>query len=126
MTADPPPDAPENARYLDYLTSDYRVGDDGEVERMPITRHRVLLALATLRGSSTVLQDFGVRLPGVIGLNDEADTRIAVETALQHLIEEGAIVLNSVTVEHGNPIGRSAIKVDYTDTATNERDAVNV
>jgi hypothetical protein len=126
MTADDPPDPPENARFLDYLTSDYVVGDDGEVERMPITRQRVLLALATRLESSTVLRDFGAQLPGVIGPNDENDVRIAVETALRHLIAEGALVLNSVTVDHGNPIGRSAITVDYTDTATNERDAVNV
>ena len=126
VTAYDPPDPPEDARYLDYLTSDYRVGDDGEVERMPVTRHRVLLALATLRGSSTVLRDFGVALPRVVGPNDEADTWIAVEAALQHLIAEVALILNFVKVDHGNPIGRSIITVDYTDTATNERDAVNV
>lgn len=126
VTADDPPDPPDQAAYLNYLTSDYEVGDTGEVERMPITRQRVLLALATAMGSSTVLQDFGQKLPGIIGPNDEADVRIAVESALSHLIAEDAIVLNSVTVDHGNPIGRSTITVDYTDTATDENDAVNV
>ena len=126
VSADEPPDAPEDARFLDFRTKDYIVGDDGELERMPTTRQRVLLALSTLLGSSTVLRDFGVKLPGVIGPNDEHLVRQAVERALKHLIDEPAIVLNSVTVEHGNPIGRSTITVDYTDIATSEDDTVNV
>ena len=73
-----------------------------------------------------MLRDFGVALPRVVGPNDEADMRLAVETALQHLIAEGSLILNFVKVDHGNPIGRSTITVDYTDTATNERDTVNV
>lgn len=126
VSADDPPDPPEQAAYFDYLTSDYTVGDDTELERMPITRQRVLMTLSMLRGSSSVLQEFGVRLPGIIGPNDEIEVRQEVEAALQYLVDDGSIVINSVTVNHGNPIGRSTITVDYTDVATEENDAVNV
>lgn len=126
VSVDDPPDAPDQARFVDFLTGDYVVGDDGELERMPITRQRVLLSLATVRGSSTALPAFGVTLPKIIGSNDDALVRQAVERALRPLIDEGSIVLNLVEVDHGNPIGRSRITVDYTDTATEENDRVNV
>lgn len=120
------PDAPEDARFLDYLTGDYVVGDDGEIARMPTTRQRVWLALGTLRGSSTVLPKLGVKLPGTIGRSYESEVKNEVRTALAALIADGSLVLNEIIVEHGTPIGRSTITVDYTDTATKENDKVNV
>jgi hypothetical protein len=126
VDTDEAPDAPENARYLDYLTGDYIIGSDGEIERMPTTRQRVWLALGTLRGSSTVLPMLGVKLPGVVSRAYEIEVKQAVRTALAALISDGSIVVNEILVEHGNPIGRSKITVDYTDTATEENDKVNV
>jgi hypothetical protein len=93
---------------------------DGDFARMPSTRQRVWLALGTVKGSSTIAPDEGVKLPGKVGPNYETECQQAVRSALKPLIDDGSIRLNSVQVEHGTPIGRSKITVDYTDTATGQ------
>jgi phage baseplate assembly protein W len=125
-TAVAPPDPPDEARFIDYLTGDYRVRADGELERMPITRQRVYLSLATALGSSTALPTFGVKLPGVITEKDEAAVTSAVRTALAPLIADGSISLKSVTVDSSDVIGRSGITVEYEDTATLDSDKVEI
>ena len=125
-TAAAPPDAPDEARFIDFLTGDYQVRADGELERMPITRQRVFLSLATVLGSSTVLPAFGVKLPGVITEKDEAAVTSAVRTALAPLIADGSIALKSVVVDSSQVIGRSSITVEYEDTATLDSDKVEI
>jgi len=125
-TAADPPDGPDQARYLDYLLRDYVLRSDGELERMPITRQRVLLALSTLLESSTVQPEFGVRLPGIIDQQDEAAVRSAVRVALRHLTSDGSVLLKAVTVNSSDVIGRSQITVEYEDTSTLDSDKVEI
>jgi hypothetical protein len=125
-TASAPPDPPDEARFIDFLTGDYQVRADGELERMPITRQRVFLSLATVLGSSTALPGFGVKLPGVITEKDESAVTSSVRTALVPLIADGSIALKSVIVDSSQVIGRSSITVEYEDTATLDSDKVEI
>jgi phage baseplate assembly protein W len=122
--ATPPENVPDEARFIDYRTKDYVLDDQGELERMPIQRQRVWLALTTLKGSSTVLQNFGVKLPGIIDSKDEAAVKDAVRAALSHMITDGSIILKDVRVESSEVIGRSKIIVEYEDQSTLESDKV--
>jgi phage baseplate assembly protein W len=87
---------------------------------MPATRQAVLLALKTVRGSSTALSSFGVKLPRKMGETFEAECRSAVTAALSHLINTNRIRLDSVTAEKGLG-GRGRITVAYTDIATGKK-----
>jgi phage baseplate assembly protein W len=125
-TATDPPDPPDQARYIDFLTKNYVVRDDGELERMPITRQRVWLTLSTDLGSSTVLRDFGVKLPGIINERYELEVRTETRRALKYLTDEEAIRLLGVTVDSSSVVGRSKNTVEYEDTATLESDKVEI
>jgi phage baseplate assembly protein W len=125
-TASDPPDPPDQARYIDFLTKNYVVRADGELERMPITRQRVWLTLSTDLGSSTVLRDFGVKLPGIINERYELEVRTETRRALKYLTDEEAIRLLGVTVDSSSVVGRSKNTVEYEDTATLESDKVEI
>ena len=118
----PPDDPPAEARYLDPATRDYERGTDGAYLRMPKTRQRVLLALTTLRDSSTVMLGKGLKLPLRMGPAWAHQAEIAVRAELAPLVADGSIRIDRVTVSRN--VGRARILVDYVDLVTRQRDTV--
>lgn len=124
-TATEPPAVAHGARYIDPRTRDWVVGEDGEWQRMPAVRQQVLLAVATIFGSSTVERSRGIRRPVKVGANYDNEMRIAVTNALRFLISSQKIRLLGVTVEHVRP-GRALHTISYFDLTLDREDSVVV
>lgn len=118
---DATPVADGGCRYIDPATGDYGIDSStGSFEQMPAIRQRVMIALLTARGSSTVLPDLGLTRPTKMGDRFQAEMEQAVRQALEQLTEiEQVITLDFVSVERGNG-GRARITVSYTDLTTGE------
>lgn len=88
---------------------------------MPAVRQRVLLTLLTRKGSSTVLRDWGVRMPRVMGNTFERDVEASVREALRQMVEvEKVMQINSILVERGQM--RCKVTVVYMDLTTRRQD----
>ncbi len=123
-TPDDPPDPPTGtagSRYIDPATGDYALDAvTGQLQQMPRTRQRVLLALVTLRKTATTVPTFGNKLPRKMGTSFEFETKQAVRLALRHLTDsEQVIRIESLTVERGRN-SRALVTVSYTDLETGE------
>jgi len=121
----PPTVAPEQARFIDPISRDYVVADDGEYQRMPRLRQRVLLALTTEQGSSSVLQQFGFNPPNRIDTTFERRATNSVQSALAFLITAKELHLDAVSVALPRP-GRVRLSVSYTDLLTGKADTVHI
>lgn len=115
-----PPDGPSGTRFLNPASRDYEVDDfTGHLKQMPALRQRVLLALMTELGTSTVRPEFGVQRPRKMGNRFEADMQAAVRAALAHIVNAGEIQIDGVDVLRGAG-GRAQVTVRYRDPATPE------
>lgn len=122
--ATPPPTiAPQGARFMDPVTKDYVVGPDGEYLRMPTMRQRVLLALGTIKTSSSVQQDAGITLPTKIDGSYERRVQFSVKSALAFMVSSGELRVDQVSVVESRP-GRSDILVAFTDLTNGQSDQV--
>lgn len=113
-------------RYLDPRTRDY-VHDDNtrQLAQMPPVRQRVLLALLTLKGSSTVLPRMGVAMPRKISESFDTEVRHAVLAALYQLTTvERVARVNAIRAERLSPAGRVLVEVEFTDLTNDEDDRV--
>lgn len=119
----PPSDSPELANYIDPRTSDYVVNDDGSYQRMPLTRHRVLMLVKTVRGSAAYEPDVGLTLPEKMGVSFEQQVRGNVILALDPIGDD--IRIDDVIVVR-IPMGRADITIAYTDLTTGNSDTVTV
>jgi hypothetical protein len=116
----PPSSVPTEALFLDPRTKDFALDSEGAYKRMPTTRHRVLVALTTRKGSNAADANAGIDIPRKIGTNYAQKMRIAVSNALRFLVDEGAISLEDVTTETSG--GRVVATVDYVDLLSGEKD----
>jgi len=124
-TGDAPPEGPTGSRYLNPQTRDLELDPTtGMLAQMPGTRQRVVLALFTLRGSSTVLPTMGVRLPRGMIESFERDMQNNIREALRREVTERAIRIDDILVTR-NAGGRADITVEYTDLSTFEADSVS-
>jgi hypothetical protein len=123
----PLPDAVGGCRWIDPATGDYEIDtSSGAFAQMPANRQRVMIALLTARGSSSVLPDLGLTRPTKMGDRFQAEMEQAVRQALEQLTDvEQIIRLDFVEVLRGSG-GRARITVSYTDLTTGEEDAVSV
>lgn len=114
-------------RYIDPRTRDYAHDDDTrQLAQMPPVRQRVLLALLTLRGSSTVIPRMGIAMPRKITESFDTEVRHAVLGALYQLTTvERVARVNSVRAERHSPAGRVLVEVEFTDLTNNEDDRVS-
>jgi len=121
------PSGPTGCRYINPATGDYQInGATGHFAQMPPVRQRVLIALLTELGSSTVLPDLGTMRPRKMGDRFEAEMTGAVHAALRQLTEvEQLIVVNFVAIERGMG-GRARVTVDYEDLTTSQSERVGV
>jgi hypothetical protein len=122
-----PPEQPiTGATFINPRTRDYEVNDDGSYQRMPTTRHRVLVLLMTELDSSVRIDGrdpVGLKLPDKIGVSFKQQADQAVRECLAPLADD--IRIDSVTTTVLNT-GRVEIVVDYTDLTTGNSDTVTV
>lgn len=117
----PPENPPAGSRFINPLTRDYERATDGSFRRSPTVRHRLLLAVTTAFRSSSVLRDFGIRKPNKIGTGFAQQMTNAVELAAAHLVREGVMTLDGVTVVVQRP-GRAQTTIAFTDLTTGNQD----
>lgn len=110
-----PPSRYVLAPFIDPRTKDAVFGGDGELESMSVNSHRVLITCMTERGSSTVMRDFGVKLPDIITESFERDCDAEIRRALAYMTTTGDITINSVTTDPTDVTGRVVVTVDFTD-----------
>jgi hypothetical protein len=119
----PPSDIPEQANFLDPVTGDYVVQSDGALQRMPNTRHRVLMCLKTELGSAAHEPTVGLELPRRMGTTFEQQAKGAVLSALE-LIGDDIRIDDVIVLRVGT--GRADITVAYTDLTTGNSDTLTV
>ena len=121
-----PPDGASGTRYLNPATRDYQVDTTtGQLAQMPSIRQRVLLALLTVRGSSTASPGFGIVAPRKMGEQFDVEMKQAVRSALKQLTDvEKVVRIDGIIVERGAR-SRSRTTVIFTDLITGEGDSVS-
>ncbi len=122
-----PPDGAAGCRYINPRTGDYEVDEDTrQLKQMPATRQKVLLALKTLYGSSSILPTWGIQAPKKMGDTFEADMQAAVRAALRTLTDVQKVIrIDNIIVQKGAG-GRSKTTVVYTDTSSGVDDRVTI
>lgn len=115
------------SRWIDPKTGLYSVDEDtGLYKTMPSARQRVMLALLTVRGSSSVLPDLGTERPKKLGGSWPEEQRAEVRRALRQLSDvEKTIRIDRIDVSIDGP-GRGTTTVVYTDIESGVEDEVSV
>jgi hypothetical protein len=115
------------SRYINPVTRDYQIAyDTGQQAQMPPARQRVLLALTTLKGSSTAAPLFGLEAPRKMGNRFVASMQGAVRAALAHLTLADSPVIKIQRIDVRVPQGGRAITtVSYVDLSTGANDSAS-
>jgi phage baseplate assembly protein W len=116
------------ARYLDPVEKDFTASVDGNLDTMPSVRQRVLLALSTGLGTSSVLPDFGNAIPTIKKIDQRFEILLkdSVKTALYQLTDiEKVIIIEDIIIDQ-NIQGRVSYTVVYNDLTTNKLDGIRV
>jgi len=126
-TTEAPPSGAAGCRYINPATRDYEVDSDtGQLAQMPAKRQRVLIAVMTELGSSSALQDLGIRRPRKMGTNFEGEMRAAVRATLRTMVDvEKVIRIDDIIVKRGSG-GRAETTIVFTDLETEEQHEVSV
>ncbi len=124
-----PPDetaAGAGVRYLDPTTKDYAVDSDGYVLLGSPERQRVVVLLTTTLRTSLAVR--GIAVPEVHDATTERFMKNEVRTALQPVLTDGSVELESVTVatEVDRVPGRLGIGVVFRNTRTGELERADV
>jgi hypothetical protein len=128
LPAGPPPTGYSGlCRFIDGFTGDYAIDPvTGHLAAMPVVRQRVLLALLTVRGSSSVLPTMGMRRPSKIGSDTAWAMAAEARVALSHMTDvERVLRVDNLTVEQVEGSGRVRIICEYTDLTTGQPDKVS-
>lgn len=121
----PPDPSGAGSRYINPATRDYQQDSTTlQLAQMPGLRQRVLLAVMTLRTSSTALPTFGISIPRKVTPSFVAEVQASVRASLRQMTEvERVIRIDGITVEIGAS-GRQRVTISYTDTSAGVPDAV--
>ena len=119
----PPTTAPEGSNFLNPRTGDYEHDEDGEIQRMPTTRHRVMMLLRTLKESAAYERDIGLKLPDKIDQSFKQKTDQAVREAL---LPVGADAKIEAVITNVGTSGRVDITVVFIDLTTGNSDTVTI
>lgn len=105
------------SRYINPNTKSYEVDSEtGHYAQMPTVRQRVYIALASVRGSSSVLPNLGLRLGGAIDARAENRLRGEVRLAVSDMVAEGVLRIENIDVfVNENALGRLELTLWYTD-----------
>lgn len=124
---DPPTGYSGLCRFIDGISGDFAIdATTGHLAGMPLLRQRVLLALVTRRGSSTVLPKFGLAYASKI---TESQLRLMDANARASLYQltdvEKVMRIDSLTVEQVEGTGRVRLTLSYTDLSTGGTDTLS-
>lgn len=124
-TGTAPPTGAAGSRYIDPRSGDFlQDSTSKQLGQMPPVRQRVLLAIATLRKSSTALPPFGIVLPRKVSSTYEAELEASIRSSLRQMTEvEKVLRIDSIVIERGS-LGRTQFTLAYTDITTGESDRV--
>lgn len=120
-----PPTGNAGSRYINPATRDYEQDSTTlQLAQMPALRQRVLIALTTIKTSSSALPDFGIVLPPKVTPSYESEIKASVRSSLAHLTDvERVMRIDGMTVEIGAS-GRQRVTVQYTDISTGVSESV--
>ena len=124
----PPEDPIVGATFMNPRTRDYVVNEDGSYQRMPTTRHRVLMLLMTKLDSSVRIDNqepVGLELPEKIGPSFRQQAEQAVRRCLEPMTTDGSIRIDGVSTTI-KPSGKVDILVTYIDLTTGNADTVTI
>lgn len=98
---------------------DYVINEDGGFEGTNQTRQRVILALLTSKGSSTVLREFGNKILslGYKVKNAEKVVDDYVRQALSELVNENKIIITNIESDFSQR-NKVVVRVDYINNDT--------
>ena len=123
-SADPPEGPPVMSRFINPATRKPEINEDTRKFRsMPSTRQRVLLIAMTIRGSSSVLRQFGISKPDKVrAATLKQEMRAEVSRAYDYMTRvERSIRIDDVVVNAGD-FGRVEVTIVYTDLTTRQAD----
>lgn len=123
-TQAPPDTKPEGARFINYRTKDYERAANGELKRMPVTRHRVQMVLSTTLGSSSVLSELGIKLPDRIDSRYPQLAEQAIRKGFKRMVDRKEIRILFVRISRTDNPGRVDHVVGYMDLSTGNSDTV--
>lgn len=129
ITAAPIPPPPNKilSRYINPKTKDYQVGPTGELATMPVVRQKMLIALTTVKDSSTTLPEFGNNPPVKIDENYALAMADSVRVATKHIIDAQEARIDSVNIEtFGVNRNTPIVIVSYTDLTTGQNDRIQI
>lgn len=115
-------------RYINPDTKDLGVDDDGTFLSMPGVRQRVLLALATAKGSVIGSEEFGSTIFEIGAIDSQFDSKVrsSINDALKQLVEiEKVISLDGIEI-YKQSGGRVVITVSYTNLIEQDQDNVSL
>lgn len=125
-TATAPPVVPAlTAAFIEPSSRDYVLTPDFETARMPSVRQQMLIALTTVKGSSTAFPELGIALPKKIDENAGHAVKLAVIAAAKHITAAGRARILDVQTEQGW-MGMLRILVSYRDLINGENRQLSI
>ena len=127
LPAGPPPTGNSSlCRFIDGATGDYQVDPTtGHLAGMSLLDQRILIALTSIKGSSTVLPNMGITHPAKIDASMTRLMQAEARAALFQLTDvERAMRIDDLLVEQVPPVGRVQLTVNFTDLATGQQRTV--
>ena len=123
----PPPPNKILSNYIDPQKRDYIVSATGEYATMPVVRQKMLLALISILGSSSVLPNYGNDPPRKIDDAYKRNMENSVRLATKFITDAKEARIDSVIIETFGPRGDSPkVIVSYTDLTTGLSDTLEV
>lgn len=117
VDASAPPESPLSvARFLNPVTKDYELADDGEYRGMPTVRHRALMLLSTTLTSATGIPEAGLQLPLRIDGRYPQKAAEKIRLALDPLISANELRIDRIDTD--TSLGRAEHIVSFTDLTT--------
>lgn len=113
-------------RYINPITRDYQIDPaTKQLAQMPHARQLVLLAVMTIKGSSSALPWIGLEAPTVLSDQFESDLRAKYFEALSHLTsgDTPIIIVENIQIEIYE-IGKVAATISFIDLQTGLRDTL--
>ena len=121
----PPLESRTMVRYIIPQPGEYEIDPaTGQFKRMPAVRQRFLLKATTVLGSSSVLRDMGIKLPGEMDSTFVARMQAAIRVAFRQETDVDKVARIEQIIVERNPRGRAGVLVHYTDLTTGESDTV--
>lgn len=109
-------------------SGDYQIDPrGGDIARETSARHRVMLALRTVRRSANADPGFGIGAPTVITERFDSEMTAAVTLALRPCTSDGSVRIDGIHIKRGvGSQGRAIVTVEFTDLHTMAQDKATI